>query len=231
LGAALERDFADFADPTDTRRQRAFELSQRLPKVLIPQNVEQWVTPYRLGWLNYWAPAVAEHLGFPNLQRDARMLSLCYRTPSGAWVVKLTEEPLDLLRDEHADALISAYRRFEKVGQRPQFKAARSGGRSLMSRSERGFTPERIAQAAIGLWDTCVSDARSEEELRRALRAELVVHGLSESEADRVTAMTFMALAHASTDESIEKPVHSYHADPIYQALLMEAGKLDLGSG
>jgi hypothetical protein len=53
--------------------------------------------------------------------------------------------------------------------------------------------------------------------------------GFSPSRADRVTAMTFLALAHASPDKLIAKLAHSFHDDPVYQALLVEAKKLDFG--
>jgi hypothetical protein len=145
--AATEREYSGLGDSSegDVRRARARELAAHLPKVLVPWDSRQWIWPYHLGWLNYWTPAVAEHLGFPDPERDARILPLCTRTPRGAWIVKLTDEPLDLFRDDHVDALAWAYRRFDKVGRRPQPKAPKtsSAGKSSKAMAQRDAVARR----------------------------------------------------------------------------------------
>jgi len=80
--------------------------------LLLPQRLG------RLGWLNYWSAEVAEHLGFPDPQKDADLLPLCRQLPSGHWVVQLTEDPLDLTRPDHVEAIVRAYWRFDKIGRR-----------------------------------------------------------------------------------------------------------------
>lgn len=72
--------------------------------------------PLSLGWLNYWSEATARWLGFPEPARDAEWLARATRTPAGAWVLRLTDEPLDVERPEHLDALVRAYRRFDRLG-------------------------------------------------------------------------------------------------------------------
>jgi hypothetical protein len=145
LRAALEREYSDFWDENDRDLHRARDLANRLPKVLMPSDENQWSRPYRLGWLNYWTAAVADHLGFPDSEKDARIVPLCTRTPRGAWIVKLTDEPLDLFRDDHVDALAWAYRRFDKVGRRPQPKAPKtsSAGKSSKAMAQRDAVARR----------------------------------------------------------------------------------------
>ncbi|MCY1020836.1 DUF5953 family protein [Pyxidicoccus sp. MSG2] len=75
-------------------------------------------TPLQLGWLNYWSPETALRLGFPDASRDGEWLARSTRTDSGAWVVKLTDTPLELERPEHVEALVRAYARFDPVGAR-----------------------------------------------------------------------------------------------------------------
>lgn len=72
--------------------------------------------PQILGWLNYWSAATCEYLGFPDEKRDAALLAHSYRTPAGAWLVRLTAEPLDVSRDDHVAALSAAYARFPRLG-------------------------------------------------------------------------------------------------------------------
>jgi hypothetical protein len=117
LELALERDFGMHGDPEGDSAKLARTLAPFLPRL------GYWMPtpaglPGRLGWLNYWHPEVAEALGFPDPDKDARILPLSYRTESGAWVAKLTEEPLDLLRPDHVEALAWAYQRFDKIGKR-----------------------------------------------------------------------------------------------------------------
>ena len=89
-----------------------------LPKLKRPKDIRSPEIPHRLGWLNYWSSAAARALGFPDPARDAELLSRARRTPSGGWIVSLTEAPLDLDLPAHLDALLRAYERFPEVGGR-----------------------------------------------------------------------------------------------------------------
>jgi hypothetical protein len=72
--------------------------------------------PEALGWINYWSAETCTYLGFPDDAREGELLRLSHRTPAGAWLVKLTEEPLDIRRDEHVTVLARIYERFPKLG-------------------------------------------------------------------------------------------------------------------
>jgi len=56
--------------------------------------------------------------GFPDPTRDAALLSRARRTPTGGWIVRLTDAPLDLNNPSHLDALEQAYERFPEIGER-----------------------------------------------------------------------------------------------------------------
>lgn len=125
LESALERDYGMYGDrPENARVKLAKAIAPLLPRigfsVLDPSGL-----PNRLGWLNYWHPDVAGELGFPDPDKDARILPLCQRTESGAWIVRLTEESLDLTRPDHVEAIAWAYWRFDKIGKRMQPTAKR----------------------------------------------------------------------------------------------------------
>lgn len=116
LIAAPERDFGFMKwHPSDPQLHLAKRLAARLPRL---SRFPTRGMPYRLGWLNYWSAPIAAAIGFPDSEKDARILPWCYQTPKGAWLVKLTEEPLDLWREDHQDAIVWAYWRFDKVGKR-----------------------------------------------------------------------------------------------------------------
>lgn len=89
-----------------------------LPALKLPEDISSSEIPQRLGWLNYWSAAAARTLDFPNPSRDEDMLSRARCTPTGGWVVRLTDAPLDLDNPEHLDALLRAYERFPKIGGR-----------------------------------------------------------------------------------------------------------------
>ena len=89
-----------------------------LPVIKGPSALRSPEIPHRLGWLNYWSAAAARIIGFPDAARDAKLLSRARRTASGGWVVQLTDEPLDLDRPEHLDALKRTYERFSEIGGR-----------------------------------------------------------------------------------------------------------------
>jgi hypothetical protein len=89
-----------------------------LPKLKRSWELRSPEIPHRLGWLNYWSATAARALGFPDPARDAEWLSRARRTPSGGWIVPLTEAPLDLDLPAHLDALLRAYERFPDIGGR-----------------------------------------------------------------------------------------------------------------
>jgi len=118
---ALRRDYSVYRIPdSDLHVIRARALAPRLPRIEFLVFPATDVHPNYLGWLNYWSPEVAETLGFPDPEKDAAILPLCKQLPTGAWIVKLTEDPLDLEREDHLDALVWAYWRFHRVGKRLQ---------------------------------------------------------------------------------------------------------------
>lgn len=89
-----------------------------LPMLNLPEKLPAPEIPWVLGWLNYWSAAAAQAIGFPDPARDAELLSRARRTPSGGWVVQLTDAPLDYDNPAHLDALKRAYERFPAVGGR-----------------------------------------------------------------------------------------------------------------
>ena len=82
----------------------------------LPEKLPAPEIPCFLGWLNYWSAAAAKAIGFPDPARDAELLTRARRTPSGGWVVKLTDTPLDYDNPAHLDALKRAYERFPEIG-------------------------------------------------------------------------------------------------------------------
>ncbi|ATB41222.1 hypothetical protein CYFUS_006687 [Cystobacter fuscus] len=91
---------------------------RELPVLKLPEDIRSPEIPHCLGWLNYWSAAAAEAIGFPDPARDAELLSRARRTATGGWVVRLTDEPLDLDNPAHLDALKRAYERFPEIGGR-----------------------------------------------------------------------------------------------------------------
>jgi hypothetical protein len=89
-----------------------------LPALKLFEHIRSPEIPYYLGWLNYWSAAAARTIGFPDLVRDADLLSRARRTASGGWVVQLTDAPLDLDNPAHLDALLRAYECFPEIGGR-----------------------------------------------------------------------------------------------------------------
>jgi hypothetical protein len=95
------------------------ERSRRgLPMLNLPEKLPAPEIPCFLGWLNYWSAAAAKAIGFPAPAHDAELLSRARRTPSGGWIVQLTDTPLDYDNPAHLDALLRAYERFPVIGGR-----------------------------------------------------------------------------------------------------------------
>jgi hypothetical protein len=89
-----------------------------LPVLKQPDTFDSSATPDRLGWLNYWSTSAAQTIGFPDVVRDAELISRTQQTSAHNWVVRLTDAPLDLDRPEHLSALLRAYERFPQIGGR-----------------------------------------------------------------------------------------------------------------
>jgi hypothetical protein len=89
-----------------------------LPALKLAWDIPSPEIPHRLGWLNYWSPAAAQSIGFPDPARDAELLSRSRRTANAGWVVRLSDAPLDLDNPTHLDALKRAYERFPAIGGR-----------------------------------------------------------------------------------------------------------------
>lgn len=81
------------------------------------EKYEPW-NPDKVGWLNYWSPKTCEHLGFPDESKDRELLKRSKRLKNGAWIVRLTDDPMDPSRPEHLEILRWAYRRFDSLGVR-----------------------------------------------------------------------------------------------------------------
>ena len=129
LGDALEAYSAPLSPPETMvglrRVQWRHGPPQEIPNIDLPRLHNSWygglqhpAQPHILGWLNYWSRATCEYLGFPDPDRDQEILSRSYRTPGGAWLVKLSEDPLSLSRDDHVALLETAYARFDRLGVR-----------------------------------------------------------------------------------------------------------------
>jgi hypothetical protein len=115
---ALQRDFAMYGfDQTGLDVRIAKAMAPLFPRLQF-EAPRPYGLPVRLGWLNWWPGKVARELGYPDATKDEWLEPLSYRLPSGAWLVKLTKEPLDLTRQDHVEALARAYWRFAKIGKR-----------------------------------------------------------------------------------------------------------------
>ena len=65
-----------------------------------------------LSWVNYWSDPVARSLDFPNVERDKCLEGLYSEVNNHGWLLKLTDEPLDLRIPEHIERFTWAYGRF-----------------------------------------------------------------------------------------------------------------------
>lgn len=100
-------------------------IGRQLPYLSVPPPFvlrDNPAQPKELGWINYWSPQTCEYLGFPDRERDKDLLANSYRTASGAWLVKLCPEPLDLSRADHLSIFADTYARFPKLGIRAAAK-------------------------------------------------------------------------------------------------------------
>ncbi|RKG95179.1 hypothetical protein D7X32_39845 [Corallococcus carmarthensis] len=113
----MSRD-AGHRGPTGPKRYGPEKPPLGLPALKLPEAIPAPEIPRHLGWLNYWSAAAAKAIGFPDPSRDAELLSHARRTATGGWVVRLTEDPLDLGDRAHLAALLRAYERIPEIGGR-----------------------------------------------------------------------------------------------------------------
>jgi Family of unknown function (DUF5953) len=74
--------------------------------------------PHHFGWLNYWSQEVSAYVGLPERAERTSMLEHSYRTPGGAWLVKLGADPFEARNADHGRLLCAAYETFPRVGNR-----------------------------------------------------------------------------------------------------------------
>ena len=74
-----------------------------------------WHIPDRIEWLNYWSPQACAALEFPGHPGDLSLFAHARRTPRGAFLLQMTDEPLDLANMDHRTRLKRAYDRFERI--------------------------------------------------------------------------------------------------------------------
>ncbi len=74
--------------------------------------------PHHFGWLNYWSAEVCAAHDYPRRAQGSEMLKHSYRTPRGAWLIKLTAQAPTTGDDEYVERLREAYERFPEVANR-----------------------------------------------------------------------------------------------------------------
>jgi len=102
-------------------KQRVHPGQKRVPPLGLPKlpggiKLASTAVPHELGWINYWPAAAAALLGFPDGDRDAEWRRRATALDDGGWIVRLTDDPLDLDRPDHLDAVKRAYERFAEIG-------------------------------------------------------------------------------------------------------------------
>ncbi|RYZ43050.1 MAG: hypothetical protein EOO71_05325 [Myxococcaceae bacterium] len=118
-GHASQEDYGSEVAQQFRRSPQGPERSPRgLPMLNLPEKLSAPEIPCFLGWLNHWSAAAAKVIGFPDPARDAELLTRARRTPSGGWVVQLTDSPLDYDNPAHLDTLLRTYERFPAIGGR-----------------------------------------------------------------------------------------------------------------
>lgn len=89
-----------------------------LPTLAPPRELRDVHIPQRLGWLNYWSSASAHVLKWSG--EASETFAITRRFPSGAWLLQLTDAPLDLTQPDHLARLKAAYERFPNLGRNPR---------------------------------------------------------------------------------------------------------------
>lgn len=111
--------FADLASSTGHQYSNSLEPPKRppegLPRLTRGHLLDSIARPHQLGWLNYWSHEAATLAGF-DASHDEAIVDGVRRIADRGWLVRLTEEPLDLSRATHRARLSAAYERFRGVG-------------------------------------------------------------------------------------------------------------------
>jgi len=91
----------------------------RLPQIResLYEGLER-LQPHHLGWINYWSQEVCDYIGFPERAKGTSLAAHCYRTPGGAWIVKLGERPFEERNPAHVNLLRAGYETFPRIGVR-----------------------------------------------------------------------------------------------------------------
>lgn len=203
------------------------ELSAALP-VIREWEPKEPLRPTRLGWLNYWSPDVCALLGFPDPAKDAELLARSYQTSAGAWLVKLTDDPFDITRSEHREAIIHAYQRFDQVGVRnriSKLKPHPAGRPSLPVNKLLGpLLPDdfaAIANAALCFWDMYAEDVPGEKALEQRVAKDLGYLGLEQNLAAKTAAMATLAMnSLLMPGQNDSRCAGKFTDEPIYLAML-----------
>ncbi len=72
--------------------------------------------PLKCMWINYWSAQTCAALNCAAVLPMIGPPVSFHRTGGGNWIVTLTEEPLDLSREDHVDTLADFYARFPMIG-------------------------------------------------------------------------------------------------------------------
>ncbi len=132
-----------------------------LPVLAQPNEIESPLVPLFFGWINYWSAATVERLGFPTDAEQPSPFASVQRLDDGAWILRLTEEPLDPARPEHLARLRAAYERFASVG-----------GRDRLSQRSQPVTPEFVpTSGAFWIESYAPGLIRDEQRLEHSTRA------------------------------------------------------------
>ncbi len=116
INKALERNFYYYDARFPAEEEATKELANSLPHLKSVMHVADLQAAPRILWHNYWDSETAKFYNFPDPQQDERIMPLAQQLPNGGWRFYLTKDPLDILRQDHRDAIIWAYRRFKPVG-------------------------------------------------------------------------------------------------------------------
>jgi hypothetical protein len=132
-----------------------------LPVLAQPNEIESPLVPLFFGWVSYWSAGTVERLGFPTHAEQPGPFVSVHRLADGAWILRLTEEPLDPARPEHLARLRAAYERFPSVG-----------GRDRLSQRSPSVTPEFVPTSGV-FWIESYAPAlvRDEQRLEHSMRA------------------------------------------------------------
>jgi len=91
---------------------------RKLPKTQPFHRIKRPEIPGHLHWVNYFSAATSKVLQLPEVVRHQDGFGVCYQTKSGGWIFGLTNDALDLTKEEHVKAVERAYSLFSVIGRR-----------------------------------------------------------------------------------------------------------------